>query len=383
MTLWAFFLQASLAESLDIDLWNFRTNEGAGLRSCLDWIIPYVSGNAVYEKQDISKYKPENYMLLFRLGAIKYCCTDYEAVLDHLGRHITRTNLIQLIYPKALLDSAKTQHEVPKQTVIGRCEYKMNNTSQAYNNCSGDKHVKAILDYNYLIRFQKHCDRHLTKIANPKNKNVFVIGSGPGTEILWCIRHGAKNVLGIDIESFDQRYVSDAIAKLDISNPGKYSMIQGSFLTYSDFSTKYDLVLSNNVFEHIEDVPLALSICRKLVKPLTGRIAIFFAPLYYSSAGSHAKVLEPWEMLWSEDDKIRAKVGKKRYREMKMLNRLQLSDLIDAIRANDFIIRQFSILRDRNLDILTTYLPLIKSKIDVSISDLSIEGISMELQVIE
>jgi len=39
----------------------------------------------------------------------------------------------------------------------------------------------------------------LPSICDPLNKSVLVIGAGYGTEMLWCIRNGAKEVIGIDV----------------------------------------------------------------------------------------------------------------------------------------------------------------------------------------
>ena len=69
---------------------------------------------------------------------------------------------------------------------------------------------------------------------------------------------------------------------------------------------KFDLVLSNNVFEHVSDIQRTLSACARVTRH-NGRIAIFTDPLYYSSVGSHLS-LEPWEHLWGDGNTIRERL---------------------------------------------------------------------------
>src|SRR5262245_20166996 len=51
----------------------------------------------------------------------------------------------------------------------------------------------------FILAGQEHCDHFLTPLAAPAGRRVLVVGAGAGTEMLWCLRHGAREVVGIDV----------------------------------------------------------------------------------------------------------------------------------------------------------------------------------------
>ncbi|HEV7923275.1 MAG TPA: methyltransferase domain-containing protein, partial [Thermoanaerobaculia bacterium] len=150
----------------------------------------------------------------------------------------------------------------------------------------------------------------------------------------------------------------------------------------------FDLVLSNNVFEHVADIAAAVRACFNVVRP-GGRLAIFTDPLYYSSAGSHLP-LEPWEHLWADHDTSRARIinmlpkdhalhhmsmQQFLFREI-TLNRMRLSDFVAAISGSGFAILNIRLIPDRHLSIFSRYRDRLQ---DLSVMDLTIEGIAVEL----
>src|SRR6202035_4029148 len=163
---------------------------------------------------------------------------------------------------------------------------------------------------------------------------------------------------------------------------------------------RFDLILSNNVFEHLPALPRAMAVCARLVEPDSGRIAIFTNPLYYSSSGSHLPV-EPWEHLWQEPAVLREKLlasdlGEKHpLRELDLpdylhreisLNRMRLGDFLEAVRGSGLAILNLGLMRDRNLAGLPAYrqrLATAESSADLAVADLTIEGIYVELARLE
>jgi len=136
----------------------------------------------------------------------------------------------------------------------------------------------------FILEGQQHCDHFLTPIADPAGKRVLVAGSGAGTEMLWCLRHGAREVVGVDVAPQTADALTAACLQLNLD--GRFSMMQVAIEDATSVGRRFDLVLSNNVFEHVGDLPRALGACAELVER-DGRIAIFTDPLFYSSAGSH------------------------------------------------------------------------------------------------
>lgn len=214
----------------------------------------------------------------------------------------------------------------------------------------------------FILEGQQHCDHFLTPIADARGKRVLVAGSGAGPEMLWCIRHGAREVTGVDIAPQTADALRAACAQLHVHAP--FTMHQMAIEDATKLGRRFDLVLSNNVFEHVSDIPRSLHACAELVEP-AGRIAIFTDPLFYSSAGSHLEH-QPWEHLWGKIDGMDAIA----------LNRMRLTDFLEAIRASGLVLLNLRIVSDRNVGALSTY----RDKLgQIPPVDLTIEGIAAEL----
>lgn len=250
----------------------------------------------------------------------------------------------------------------------------------------------------FLLAGQEHCDHYLTSIADPAGKSVLVAGAGAGTEMLWCLRHGAREVVGLDIAPQSPEALEAAIADLGITDPAPHSIRR---LAIEDagggvLGRRFDLVLSNNVFEHLPRLERAVAVCAELVEPGSGRVAIFTDPLYYSSTGSHLPI-EPWEHLWGEPEAVQARLlggglapghplhrlALPDYLDREIsLNRMRLGDFLAAVRQAGLVIVDLSIVPDRNLARLGEYGELLRP-LGLSTTDLAIEGIAVELMRLE
>ena len=230
----------------------------------------------------------------------------------------------------------------------------------------------------YITRFQSHCDKHLAPIADPKGKRVFIVGTGHGTEVLWCMARGAREVVGVDIKPPNKELVVEAARRIGLIDIPEISLLEGGIESMAGVNGEFDLVLSNNVFEHLPNVPLALSICAGLCRWDAGLIAIFAAPLFYSSAGAHLPGAEPWEHLWGSQTSLYARASREDWDQYRTLNRMTVADLVAAIRANGLLVEKFTVLKDRNWGRLQEY----AERIDPGISrtDLCLEGFSVVLR---
>ena len=69
MNLKGWFEAARLAEQVGVDLWNYKTSKGSGLRAAVDWLAPYALGEKQWAYQQIEKYgKNEIYPILLQAG---------------------------------------------------------------------------------------------------------------------------------------------------------------------------------------------------------------------------------------------------------------------------------------------------------------------------
>ncbi len=254
----------------------------------------------------------------------------------------------------------------------------------------------------YILAAQEHCDHFLTPIADPAGKSVLVVGAGAGTEMLWCLRHGAREVLGLDVVAQSPNALAAAIARLGLPADSRFSILELGIEKASSLGRRFDLVLSNNVFEHLPQLARAFEVCADLVEPYRGRLAIFTDPLYYSSAGSHLPV-EPWEHLWGEPDALRERLlaggpgaglgAGHPLRTMDLdtylhdeisLNRMRLGDFLEATRKAGLAILNLRLVRDRHLADVFAYRDKCGDRLPgLSDTDLTIEGIAAEMVRLE
>ena len=81
-----FVTLARLGESAGVDLWNYQTKDGRGIRKALEWIAPYASGEQEWTHKQI---KPRAYDLtipLLEITAAKYNRPEYSTVAMRLRK---------------------------------------------------------------------------------------------------------------------------------------------------------------------------------------------------------------------------------------------------------------------------------------------------------
>ncbi|HXU29709.1 MAG TPA: methyltransferase domain-containing protein [Thermoanaerobaculia bacterium] len=226
---------------------------------------------------------------------------------------------------------------------------------------------------DYLLDHQPHCDLYLSQIADPRGKTVLVAGSGAGTEMLWCLRHGAREVVGIDLLPQDPEALRLAVERLGLPAASQWEIRHLGVEDAPTLGRMFDLVLSNNVVEHVGDIAATLRACAAMIAPSTGRIAIFTDPLYYSSTGSH-RPHPPWQHLIDSD--LLAP------QEEIPLNRMRLADFLAAARTADLAILHLELIPDRALAELPARLDALRAAPGtegIGTADFALEGIAIEL----
>jgi hypothetical protein len=126
------------------------------------------------------------------------------------------------------------------------------------------------------------------------------------------------------------------------------------------------------------DLKGALGAFRKLLRP-GGRVVIFAGSLWYSSNGGHIGK-GPWEHLSRSSVELKPELSVRHWDVFcNQLNRMTVTDFLQALRSVGMIVLQMRLGPDPNLDQLADHLPRIRQRVDVSPTDLSIESISCEL----
>lgn len=230
----------------------------------------------------------------------------------------------------------------------------------------------------YIIHRERALDRDLLPYGDPSGKDVLVFGCGFGNEVLWAARHGAKSVLAIDLTpGLSPVPFERALDECGLEY-SEYEFRRENVHDTALTGERFDLIVSNGVFEHILDLKGVLGAFRPLLNP-GGRVAIFADALWYSSLGGHIGK-GPWEHLWRPPDELKAEIEPKRWHVFcDQLNRMTAADFLAAIRGVGMVVMQMRLGRDPNILQLPELLPRIRERCAASVSDLSVVSIGCEL----
>jgi SAM-dependent methyltransferase len=231
---------------------------------------------------------------------------------------------------------------------------------------------------DYIIRRERSLDRDLLPYGNPHGKDVLVFGCGFGNEVLWAARHGARSILAIDLSAgLSPEPLRSAMLELGITYE-RYELRRENVHDTALREDRYDLIVTNGVFEHVMDLKGVLGAFRELLRP-KGRVAIFADGLWYSSIGGHIGG-DPWGHLWRAPRELHAELSASRWNVFcNQLNRMTVTDFIQAVRSSGMVVLQLKLGVDPNVALLPDYLPRIRERVSVSPTDLSIVSIGCEL----
>ena len=233
----------------------------------------------------------------------------------------------------------------------------------------------------YIIDREKSLDRDLLPYGDPAGKDVLVFGCGYGNEVLWAARHEARSILAIDLSpGLSPVPCERAMEKLGITCRD-YAFRRQNIHDTALSSERYDLIVSNGVFEHVMDLKGVLAAFREVLRPC-GRVGIYADGLWYSSLGGHingAAGGKPWEHLWSTPQDLHAKFPQRWNVLCNQLNRMTVTDFLEGVRSVGLIVLKLELRQDPNLALLSDYLPRIRERTDVSPTDLSVISIGCEL----
>jgi len=96
-----FFTLARLGESVDVDLWNYRTADGRSLRGALDWMVPYATGKKPWTHKQITKATFAPMVTLLRQAANAYQEPAYEMLIPKVKDASEEDLLTPFLYPSA------------------------------------------------------------------------------------------------------------------------------------------------------------------------------------------------------------------------------------------------------------------------------------------
>jgi SAM-dependent methyltransferase len=229
----------------------------------------------------------------------------------------------------------------------------------------------------YILHRGDALDRDLLPYGDPAGKDVLVFGGSFGTEVLWAIRREARSILSIDLTRVSSAPLKRAMAEQGLQHPN-FEFRTENIMETALRGDRFDLIVSNGVFEHVMDLRGVLTAYRDVLRP-GGRIAIFADGLWYSSIGGHIRA-NPWEHLWRAPADIKERYPDRWRYYRDQLNRMTIVDFLEAVRSVGLLVLQLNVGRDRHLAELNGLLPEIRARhTGVSPTDMSIVSIGCEL----
>jgi SAM-dependent methyltransferase len=129
-----------------------------------------------------------------------------------------------------------------------------------------------------------------------QDKLVIDFGCGTGTEAVDLAQHGAKRVIGIDIQEGLLTKARNHAALHKVDNCCIFAK-----QTYE----RADVIVAIDSFEHFDDPDMILKTMRKILKP-DGYVFVAFGPPWYHPLGGHLFSIFPWShLIFTEKTLIR------------------------------------------------------------------------------
>ena len=98
MNLAGFFKIARLAENVKNNLWNYETTDGKGLQKSLQWLIPYLKNEKVWEYKQIKEKKYDDTLWLLKMASVKYANPAYEVLARNICQKDCVTDVERLTF---------------------------------------------------------------------------------------------------------------------------------------------------------------------------------------------------------------------------------------------------------------------------------------------
>ena len=98
MNLAGFFKIARLAEKVEANLWNYETTDGKGLQKSLQWLIPYLKNEKVWEYKQIKEKEYDDTLWLLKMASVKYANPAYVVLARDICQKDCMTDVERLTF---------------------------------------------------------------------------------------------------------------------------------------------------------------------------------------------------------------------------------------------------------------------------------------------
>ena len=130
-------------------------------------------------------------------------------------------------------------------------------------------------------------------------KRVLDVGSGLGGKPIYYADLSVRSVTAIDLRTYSARSALALARERQLQNVVWPMVGDAARMPFPD--NIFDVIVSINVFEHINDLPTALAECKRVLRP--GALIFLHFPPFYSPWGPHTEnwIDFPWPHLLFSD----------------------------------------------------------------------------------
>jgi SAM-dependent methyltransferase len=179
-----------------------------------------------------------------------------------------------------------------------------------------------------------------------RGKRVFDFGCGYGSTSLMLAQKGAARVVGVDMDEDRVAFAKHKLVSEFSCLCGKVDfVVPGELKDPSRTEERFDLVISQDCFEHYED-PIAIMNAIRSLLAEGGQVLIGFSPLWKSPFGGHigymtkapwAHLIFPERIIMRERKRYRPDEDARTFAEMRGgLNKMTYAKFLATMRASGY-----------------------------------------------
>ncbi len=94
MNLEGLAMLAQLGETAGVDLWNFQTADGRGIRRAIEFLYPFASGDKKWTDKQIESFKPERLFPIMRRAARQYTDEKFSQMMRTIPKMSGENTLV-------------------------------------------------------------------------------------------------------------------------------------------------------------------------------------------------------------------------------------------------------------------------------------------------
>lgn len=98
MNMFGYYLIAKLAENVNVSLWNHQLSEGKNMKNALEFIMPYLKKEKVWEYEQIQKISYGETIKILKFASSKYNNPEYEAIAKKIDLKSYQSEINELTY---------------------------------------------------------------------------------------------------------------------------------------------------------------------------------------------------------------------------------------------------------------------------------------------